>query len=747
MNRGLFSNQLVLLCTLGFFCFLGSANGDYHIAADGSDTNPGTKEKPFAGLEAARDAIRELKEGGALPDGGVTVWIHGGDYYRTKTFELNEQDAGTKEAPIVYRAWQDEEVRLVGGAAIPAGAFKPVTDTAVLERLVPESRKRVLQADLKALGITNYGTHHQYGHAQSVCPAPLELFFNDGAMPLARYPNKGFVTIGKVIDPGSVPRIKDYKNIRGGTFEYTDGRHARWAGLDDVWLQGTFMYGFADDKIKVESIDPETRRVKLATPHMYGVGGGRAYRHYVARNILEELDSPGEWYVDRKTGVLYFWPPATLEEARIAVSILEDPVIALEGVSYVTLRGLTVEVARGIGIYIERGQNNLIAGCTVRNIGTSGIFMGQGARQTFPHITHDDYEGVPVSRRVGNLQGHIYKYTAWDRKSGKNHGIVGCDVYNTGCGGIYLSGGSKKNLIPGNCYALNCKVHDYNRRNQFLWSGINIDGCGNRIAHCEIFNSDFQGIYVHGNDHIYEYNNIHHVTRNSDDTSPWYMGRDPSDRGNIVRYNFFHHIGRPDRLNMGVYCDDGTCGVTAHGNVFHKMDTRYGMLYSNGGHDLTFTNNIIVDPGGPAVMLKSHFYTWARDQNVEYFGKNGICRRRLTEQVDIHSPPYSTRYPELADHLDVIVEGKEWVGMRPRRNLMARNVIVRGKGKLQLSGAHAQFEERDNFETEEDPGFVDAENMNFQLRNDSIVYRKIPGFERIPFDKIGLYVDEYRRKQ
>ena len=222
------------------------------------------------------------------------------------------------------------------------------------------------------------------------------------------------------------------------------------------------------------------------------------------------------------------------------------------------------------------------------------------------------------------------------------------------------------------------------------------------------------------------------------------MGRDPSDRGNIVRYNFFHHIGRPDRLNMGVYCDDGTCGVTAHGNVFYKMDTRYGMLYSNGGHDLTFTNNIIVDPGGPAVMLKSHFYTWARDQNQEYFGKNGICRRRLTEQVDINSPPYSTRYPKLADHLDVIVEGKEWVGMRPRRNLMARNVIVRGKGKQQLSGAHAQFAERDNFETEEDPGFVDAENMNFQLRDDSVVYRKIPGFERIPFDKIGLYVDEYR---
>jgi hypothetical protein len=369
--------------------------------------------------------------------------------------------------------------------------------------------------------------------------------------------------------------------------------------------------------------------------------------------------------------------------------------------------------------------------------------MGQGARQTFPHITHDDYEGVPVSREIGNLQGHIYKYTTWDRKAGKNHGVVSCDVYNTGCGGIYLSGGSKKDLVPGNCYVENCRIHDYQRRNKFLWAGINVDGCGNRIAHNEIFNTDFQGIYAHGNDHIYEYNLIHHVALDSDDTSAWYLGRDPSDRGNVIRYNFFHHVGRPDRMVMGVYCDDATCGVTVYGNVFYKTAT-HGSVFSNAGHDIIVRNNVFVDTMGPAVWLNS-WWRMAPSEVPEFFGENGIYRRRLTELLDIKKPPYSTRYPELSDWMDPIEDGKAYVGMLPRRNLMENNVIVNSPGKLRLDGERAQFEDRNNFETNDDPGFIDAANMNFQLRKDSVVYKKLPGFKKIPFERIGLYRDKYRK--
>ncbi len=729
------------------FLVLSAGAQDIYVSKDGNDSNPGNKQKPVSTLEAARDLIRQYKAINDLPKGGITVWIGKGQYDQKNSFILNENDSGDPDAPIVWRSLPNEDVSVTGGKSISSQMFKKVTNKGILKRLSKNAARNVLQLNLKELGINDYGQIKQYGHAMSVTPAPIEIFFNNEAMTLARYPNEGYIKIGKVIDPGSVPRIGDYSE-RGGLFEYIDPRHAVWAGQVDVWFQGTFMYGFADDNILVESIDAKKKQVKLAKPSMYGVGSERDFRHYVAYNILDELDSPGEWYVDKKSGMLYFWPPNNIENGSIMVSILEDPIISLEGVSYVTIRDLTIEVGRGIGVYMERGSNNLIAGCTVRNIGTSGIFMGQGAKQTFPFITHDDYEGVPVSRRVGNLQGHIYKYTNWDRKAGSNHGILSCDVYNTGSGGIYLSGGSKSKLIPGNNYVENCKVHDYNRRNKFLWSGINIDGCGNRISHCEIFNSEWQGIYVHGNEHLFEYNNIHHVTLNSDDTSPWYIGRDPSDRGNVIRYNYFHHCGNPERMNMGIYCDDSSTDVLVFGNLFYKMNTKNGVLFTNSGWDLKMKNNIVIDPISHTAEISAHYYTWAKNGVVATFGENGLLRRRLTENVNIYQSPYSDRYPELMNYLNPIVDGKEWEGMRARRNVLSGNLIVGGpENPLHLAGGeHAQCEYVNNYRTDSNSGFVDYQNENFNLQPDSEVFEKIPGFKTLPFDKMGLYTDQYRKE-
>ncbi|MBN2090613.1 right-handed parallel beta-helix repeat-containing protein [candidate division KSB1 bacterium] len=715
---------------------------DFYIAPNGNDKNSGTQKQPFATLERARDAVRILKSKKGLPKEGVTVWLRGGEYYINKTFELNDKDSGIEKSPMIYRAFPGEQVIVSGGKKIPPTIFRKVADPQILLRLMPEAREFVLQADLKSIGIHDYGQHQQYGHALPVVPAPMELFFNHKVMPLAKYPNEGFILMGKVIDTGSVPRIRDYENIRGGIFEYTDARHSRWADVDDVWLQGTFKWGYADDKIKIDWIDTAKKQVKLSTPHLYGLGYGEPHQHYIALNILEELDTPGEWYVDRKTGILYFYPPSEIQNSRIVVSMLEDPMVAMEGASYVTLRDIIFEESRGMGIYIEQGQNNLIAGCTFRNLGTIGVLMGQGAKQIFPHITHDDYEGVPVSREIGNLQGQIYKYTTWDRKAGKNHGVVSCEVYDTGCGGIYLSGGSKKDLIPGNCYVENCRIHDYNRRNKFLWSGINVDGCGNRIVHNEIFNSDFQGIYVHGNEHIFEYNHFHHLSVNSNDTSPWYIGRDPSDRGNIIRYNFFHHCGNPERKwTMGVYFDDASCDALVHGNVFYKVAS-YGTIYSNAGHDLTIRNNIFVEGYGPVLVMKSMWYDFGFSLRDYYFGKNGVYRRRLTELLDIKQPPYSTKYPKLTDWLDLLEDGKTYVGMHPRRNLFENNVIYRYDETYRLVGEHARLDFKNNFIASQDPGFVDAENLNFKLKDNSIIFEKIPGFEKIPFEKIGIYEDE-----
>jgi hypothetical protein len=86
----------------------------FFIATGGKDTNPGTKDQPFASLEKARDTIRKLKQDSAYPANGVTVTLRGGLYVRTKPFELGPDDSGLPGAPVAYQSWPGETARLAG---------------------------------------------------------------------------------------------------------------------------------------------------------------------------------------------------------------------------------------------------------------------------------------------------------------------------------------------------------------------------------------------------------------------------------------------------------------------------------------------------------------------------------------------------------------------------------------------------------------------------------------------------------
>ncbi len=719
---------------------------NFYVSPSGADKNPGTKELPVSTFTAARDLVRQYKAVHAFPTDGITVWVSGGEYYQQSPIVLDDNDSGMPGSPVVWRAVEGEKVSITGGISIPAEAFHKITDQSVLKRLTHEAAQQVRCANLKELGITNFGAIQRVGHGVSISAAPMELFFNHEPMVLARYPNEGFIPIGEVIDGGSIPRTGDYSN-RGATFKYNDDRHAVWAGDDDVWFQGTFDNGYASDQIRVEKIDPVKKQVKLSEPHLYGVRSGAPYQHYYALNILDELDIPGEYYLDRKTGILYFWPPSDLKKGAIGISMQEEPLVCMEGVSHLVFRDFTIEYGRGMGLYMERGENNLIAGCSILNFGTAGICIGQGAKQTFPGVTVDDYDGVPASRIIGSYSTHIYKYTTWNRMAGSNHRILSCNVYNTGAGGIILSGGNKRTLVHGNNVVENCKIHDYNRRCKFRWAGVSVDGCGNKVSHCEIYNSDFHGIFSIGPEHLFEYNNIHHVTMNSDDVSAWYTGRDPSDRGLVVRYNYFHDCGNPTHMTMGVYCDDSTAGVTVFGNVFYNMHNSYGVLYSNSGRDLTMKNNIIITPQDYTIELSPHYYTWFKGKASTLFGKGMLFDQRLLKDINIKEPPYSDRYPELVNYMDVIVEGEEWEGMRTCRNVLSTNVIIGGNEKLiriRQNGSGV-FENVNNFQTKDDPGFVDFKGGNFMLRQDSEVFKILPDFQPVPFDKMGLYIDGFRK--
>lgn len=671
-----------------------------YVAKDGNDAwsgklpepNADKTDGPFATLERARDVIRAVRAQDPKSEvqAPVTVFVRKGAYELSQTFQLTREDSCTQTAPIVYCAHANEEVRLTGGREIPASAFRPVTDPQELSRLDEAGRGKVMRVDLKAMGITSYGKFPDIYRGN----APLlELFFNDRPMQLARWPNEAWMTIARTVARGAKPTPANPKGTPGA-FMYHGDRPQRWTQAEDVMLHGYWCHDWYYECLRVKTIDTATQTITFAAPCAYGLGGG--LRRYYALNLIEEIDTPGEWYLDRKTGVLYFWPPSPLEGARVWVSTLATPVIHLKSASYVTLRGLTIEVAQDNGVVIEGGRENTIAGCTLRNLGGDAV-------------TIKDPQGAP--------------------ETGQHNGVTGCDIYEVGRSGIRLSGGDRNTLTPAKHYAVNNHICRFGRLLRTYAGAIHLDGVGNLAAHNLLHHAPHSAMFFSGNDHTIELNEMHHLMLETHDAGAVYMGRNWTCTGNMIRYNFIHHRGAFGIGSSGVYLDDGNAGNTIFGNVFYK-GTWATVL--GGSRNTTVENNIFVDCE-PAVNVDDRAYN--------HIGEKGTLILTLA-QVPYKQPPWSTRYPYLVHVLED--EPGE-----PKYNVVAHNVRVGGTWTLlnRRQKGMPPLEQiisfKDNW-LEGDPGFVDAPNLNFQLRDDSPVYRKVPGFRKIPFEKIGLYQDEMR---
>jgi len=673
-----------LQCLAALVVLAGPAPAEtvFHVSPMGNDANPGTRGKPFATLERARQAVQLAGPGKARK-----VVVHGGSYELRATFTLDRQDSGTATRPVVWQAAPGETVRLVGGLALPASAFQPVADASVLVRLDSAARAHVVQAALRALGVTNLPSFPAAYHG--VPPGP-ELFFNERRMLLARWPNEGWATIARIVEAGSRPRDGDKRGL-AGSFEYLDDRPARWRIADGVWLQGYWCYDWYDEVIKVAAIDPSTRRIRLAAPHIYGLmQGNPSPRRYRALNVLEELDQPGEFMIDRTAGRLYLWPPAALAEARITLATLDAPVVALRDAAYITLRGFVVEAGLDHGIEVTGGAQCEIVGCDVRNLRRLGIRVTGGTR----------------------------------------HRVADCDIHHTGQGGLVLGGGERKTLTPAGHEALNNHIWRFSEHQLTSAYGLSFEGVGNRAAHNLIHDAPHQAVFVGGNDHVFELNEVHHVCTETDDCGALYKGRNPSCRGNTIRFNYWHDIGSPmGHGNAAIYFDDGDGGDTVFGNVFVRCGEpgrgSFGTVFSHGGYDNRAENNVFVDCKR---ALGSAPWDDARWRDALKGGQDCFFIEKLLQEVDITKPPYTTRYPELAGYLDPPA------GV-PRVNRARLNVMVRCG---EVSGGNWRLEPEANWATNGDPGFADGAKGDYRLRRDAAVFQHLAGFQQIPFEKMGL---------
>ncbi len=687
----------------------------FYVSPSGADTNPGTIDKPFASIEKARAAVSIILK--KQMNTAIKVYFRAGNYFFKRSVILDSLDSGTEQYPVIYAAYNNEAVSFSGGVTIPVKNATNIKDEAILLRVPATAKNSILQIDLKKMGVTNYGTLMPRGFARPYQPAPMELFCNANTMHLARYPNDSLIPLGKVLDKGSIPRDGDFSH-RGGKFLFSIDEPNRWDKAKDIWISGFFRYGYADDAVQIADLDLKNKAITTKQETLYGFESGKIFQRWFAYNLLEEIDEPGEYYIDRTSGILYFYPPKEGLNS-IDVSILEEPIIQFLNTSYIHFSNINFESSRGMGVYIEKGKNNSIDRCVFRNLGLVGVCIGKGV-EPFENLSHEG-ESPVASAKLGSLNNYFYNHTTHNREAGTGHIISNCEIYNTGTGGVSLSGGNRLTLEKGNNQVVNCKIHDFNRLDRSYKVGINIDGVGNVIRNCEIYNSPGSAILLHGNEHIIEYNSIHHAVTDGDDMGSIYYGRDPSEFGNKIRYNFFHHIGNSHGTIMAVYHDDGACGMEVTGNIFFKAGSRTVMI--GGGNDNVYRNNIFIDCP-MAFHLDNRLQGWAKSS----LDKKGIFETRMAV-VNYKQPPYSTAYPKLVNYFE------DMPGL-PKRNFIENNAFVNVK---MIHNGNAQWSYIGKmYVTCNESIFEDAANMNFQLKPGAEIFKVMPEFKSIPFYKIGI---------
>lgn len=583
-----------------------------YVSLTGTDAGDGSEANPFPSLEAARNHLRNA----GVPEGGVTVYLREGVYRRSNIFVLTAKDSGTAESPVVYAAYPGEKVVLLGSQILDAGKLTPLqslTDlpnSSVLERIPEAALPYVHVYNLTEDGIIT-GAIKPLGLGVQGEQAP-EVFVNGRRASLARYPNEGYMHPDAVVDGHA--RSKNRKSPP--VFRHADVRFAKWALEDDAWLHGYFLFDWDDEWHRIARMeqDAEEAGSTLLTTELqakFGTSANRKDVKYYGYNILAELDSQSEYYIDRsgeqKYLYIYLDNP---EESEVSVVTNQASVIDMRGVEHVTFRGLAIGEAMQHGVQMLDCNDCSIEACEVFRTGMYGV-------------------------RIGSAQPVADPQKGWS--GGRNNQVLRCEIHDTGMGGVICSGGDFISLEPSNNAVIGCTIHDFSQRVRTYTPAINMFGVGGIARGNTIYNGPHEAIEANGNNLLIERNEIYNVLTETGDAGVIYSGRSWVRRGNVIRYNYIHDIPNPSTTTNAIYLDDAMSGWTVHGNILHNIQDA-ASLYG-GGRDITVYGNTYINVATGAYRID--------DRTLNFTSPNNVNLAAEYDRAPIASDAWKAAYPEL----------------------------------------------------------------------------------------------------
>jgi len=488
--------------------------------------------------------------------------------------------------------------------AQPVLAWRPVADGALGARLAPNAHGKLWVADVAGMGLP----------LNSPVPRMTDLFYLGEAQPLASWPNTGY---------GRVQRSAGLPATDKTTFAVAGRNVADWLVEPDIQAFAYWFWDWDARSYPVATKDVQAGVMGLAgTGSVYGIKNGQRLR---IENALIELDSMGEWYLDRASAKLYFWPPTVLKDGQVELSIATS-LLHIEDSANITIRNLTLEKTRGDAVVVRNSSNVVLDSVSIRNTGSRALVIAGGS------------------------------------SSGLRNGLV----EHTGTGGVSLSGGDRNLLTAAGHFVENSQLRDFSRFAKTYSPAVGLDGVGQRVVGNVISDAPHVAIMFQGNDHLIANNEIVNVVKEASDMGAIYTGRDFTARGTVIENNFLHDIqaDTKGREVKGVYLDDQASGVTVRNNVFARVQQP---VFIGGGRDHVVEGNVFYD-SSPAIHLDARGL-----QNASA----GSLDPKSTLQTRLDAVPYrDALWAGRYAHMATIREDD--IGA-PKYNVARRNVVVKGK--------------------------------------------------------------------
>jgi hypothetical protein len=676
----------------GFDAVRPAAAVEFHVAVRGNDQQPGTAAAPFASLKRAQQAVRATRQA-SKQAGPVTVIVHGGVYRIAEPLVFEPQDSGTAAAPIVYQGAAGEKAVLSGGQAITGWR---------------KHDQRLWVAELPEVKAGTWRFR--------------QLFVNGEGRPRARTPNAGFFRITGLPDGGhKVPY-----NTPSRRFNFKPGDlDSRWTNLQDVEV---IVYHFWNDThLHVQSVDAGQNLVTFAHPSRrvftddFTPGGAR----YVVDNVFEGLDEPGEWYLNRKTGQLYYWPKPGEDLTRAAVVAPRlTSFVQLRGeptkqqvVEHLTLRNLTFEYCHfdlppgdandyqaamtvAAAVTMTGARQCRIEHCTLRNLGAYGVDVGRGCR-----------DNAFTGNELAYLGGGGFRV-------------------NGGTDGAHPLDRTAGNLIVDN------HLHHYGEVFPAAVGVLLMHTDGNQVTHNHIHHGWYTGVSIGwewgylrsvSRDNQIDFNHIHHIGQGllSDMGGVYTLGVSP---GTTVRNNVIHDVDANQYGGWGIYHDEGSTHILVENNVVYR--TKFAPFNIHYAKEVTVRNNVFALgrleqlSRGRVEPHRSVFF----EGNIVYWREGTLFKGNWQDvPYEFHANPTHTAKHGLAKLTSTFE--CDW-------NLYFNPTLKRDEVKFP-GGKWADWQQRgkDRHSQYADPRFVDADRDDFRLRPDSPAWAL--GFRPIDLSQVG----------